>query len=112
MNKDNGTIAALSCIGALAFLPLFAVVSWLLNGVVLVQLWEWFVRPVFETAPAITVWQSVGLAAVVGFLTDKLAYAQAIKDPEKTKTPWIVAYAITNPLWALALGWVLQYFFL
>ena len=44
----------------------------LLGGVVLSDLWAWFVVPVFPTAPTLTTIQAVGIAIVAGFFKSGL----------------------------------------
>ena len=39
----------------------------LLSGVVLVDLWRWFVEPVFPAAPSLTYLQAIGLGLVAGW---------------------------------------------
>lgn len=38
------------------------------SGWVFVSLWDWFIRPVFTAAPAVTMWQAYGIMFFVRFM--------------------------------------------
>ena len=103
MNKDS-TTTALACLGAIALLIVYPPIAWLVNGWAASTLWGWFVTPVFESAPTLTTWTAVGLAIVVNVFVKQIESAQAVRDPERTKTSWLIMYTLTTPLWFCPAG--------
>lgn len=84
------------------------VLSALWSGYVLSVLWRWFVVPPFG-APALSVGYAIGIASVVGYLTQP--YKSNADD--KTRSALLaegVAVAAIKPAFALLFGWVVTLF--
>lgn len=83
----------------------------ILRGWVLVMLWGWFVIPVFEDAPRLTIPAAIGLSYIVFFVT-----AQYIENPSDrdlslvAKTIRGVGYSVMLSIAALAFGFVVHLF--
>ncbi len=60
-NSDPGCLALVFWTAGLIF------VSVLVKGWVIVLLWQWFVVPVFEAAPTLTIVQAIGLGIFISF---------------------------------------------
>ena len=101
----------LGCFGAILWVVLLFVVSALMNGWAFVQLWEWFILPVFEAAPVVTIVQAIGLSVFIGFLSAKKVEAKS--DKSKSVTDLVIesfAVAIGMPLMAVGFGWLVTLF--
>lgn len=85
-----------------AFVGLLAVVVGLtcLRAFVLLKLWTWFVMPLFGL-PALTIPYAIGLSLVVSLFFHSTA-------KKEDKNFWVSA--ITSPLIALFIGWIVQMF--
>ncbi|MGD1852764.1 MAG: hypothetical protein ACFB2W_00795 [Leptolyngbyaceae cyanobacterium] len=94
---------------ALLAIPGIAVVmavSTILNGWALHLLWSWFVVPVFEALPALTIGQSIGISMVVGFLT-----YQYHPEPKETKGGGgAIVAVLLRPLFAVLFGLIVKQF--
>lgn len=89
----------------IAFALFLVLAAW--KGIVLAVTWNWFVSPVFESAPVLDVPQAIGLALVVGLLTT--SYAQ-YKDHEDA-TWESVKLHIMRPAMVLIMGWLIRLVF-
>lgn len=109
MNDDEK--AVYGCVGAiLAAIALFAV-SALMNGWALVKLWGWFILPLFESAPVLTIVQAIGIGMVASFLTSTKRDGEG--DNDKGTTQRLVesfAWAIGYPLMTVLFGWAVAGF--
>ena len=96
-------------IGYITTVLVTAVLSTLWNGYVLSVLWRWFVVPPFG-APALSIGYAIGIALVVGHLT------QPHEPPKTDEKEWkelfakSVASAAVKPAIALFVGWIVTLF--
>ena len=90
-------------LGCLGFIPLI-VLAYLLNGLVLCQLWQWFVVPF--GLPTLTIAQALGLGTLISYLTKYTPIGQN----NKATFGEAVGTAIGWPLVALTIGWIIQLF--
>lgn len=96
-------------IGYITTFVVTIVLSTLWSGYVLSVLWRWFVVPPFG-APALSVGYAIGIASVVGYLTQPYKSSKA---DEKTWSALLaegVAVAALKPAFALLFGWVVTLF--
>ena len=91
-------------LGCLGFIPL-TVLAYLLNGLVLCQLWQWFVVPLFGL-PTLTIAQALGLGTLISYLTKYVPIGQ------NNKATFVEAAVASFgwPLVVLAIGWIVQLF--
>lgn len=61
-----------SLIGGFVFETLLRIPGAYIIGFTVKTLWEWFILPVFTSAPSITVLQAAGINLVISFLTVQL----------------------------------------
>lgn len=107
MAKDEtATSTGVGCIILLITVPL----SYIVFGLVLVQLWQWFVVSWFALKP-LTIPIGIGISLIVGLLTRNL------KSQESPKTDTVLEAAVMSfmtavgsPLFVLFIGWVVQMF--
>ncbi len=100
----------LSCLGLLVYMVVLCVISSLLYGVVLSQLWAWFITPMFHVQE-ITIAQAIGISLVVGLLTFRQnanSYESKSKDMGLALTEGLVATVIPA-LVSLFFGWIVQH---
>jgi len=90
-------------LGVVVLIGVFTLAIALLHGFVLMQLWGWFVVPVFG-APSLSLVEAMGIALVVGYLTN-----QYIPVPKEKKLEYYTA-TFGGPLFVLLLGWILHFF--
>lgn len=93
-------------LGGSVFLAIYLVLIMVFGGVVLRDLWLWFVIPLFPTLPALTIAQAAGVKAVIGF-------ASGLQFPPKdeSKFSWtkvVIPFAAYALVWFM--GWVLKGF--
>ncbi|MHA2377623.1 MAG: hypothetical protein ACXAB9_15840 [Candidatus Thorarchaeota archaeon] len=109
MNKNNDVLAGCGMESIIAVLVLIlAPVAYAVRGLVLKQLWIWFVTETFGIIP-ITSIQAIGLSIVVGFLTHQEYESKKDRTTSEAATSLIVSVFI-GPLLALAAGWVVHLF--
>lgn len=95
----------------LAFLavPLIAAlffVGTLLNGWALHLLWAWFVTPIFEAAPSLSIGQAIGISMIASFLT-----YQYIPEPQESKgSGGAFVMLVVRPLLAVLFGLIVKQF--
>lgn len=101
---DSDTLTdGLGCVGLLALTLAFMVVLALVNGYVVATLWEWFVEPTFVSAPHLSIPAAIGIALIVRYLT--------AEHPEpEFKGGSRFAFALSYPVLALAVGWIVKEF--
>jgi hypothetical protein len=104
--------ATLACLGVIALFIILPPLAWFVNGLCVKTLWDWFVLPVFETAPAISIWQAVGLMMVVTTLTDRMVFYQVVQDPKKSTLTHSLVQLLVSPIITIAVGYVLKSLFL
>lgn len=77
------------------------------QGYVLHILWGWFMTPVFSLPP-LTMFQAVGVALVVGYLTKQ---SESGLKKDKNLKPYLMWYEMAlNPALALLVGWIVKQF--
>lgn len=107
--SDEAFSGLLSCLGAIALIPLVLVITYLINGWVLTILWGWFIVPIFHL-PALTLIPALGLGIVAGYLT-----YQTPPDVETVKRgSWermfvTVGGALIQPLITLVVAWIIHW---
>ena len=74
---------------------------YLLNGVALMLLWEWFMVPTFGL-PAISMMQAIGIGIIVSIMT-----MQHIPRNEDEKIE-MFKFSFLTPVLATAIGWVVH----
>ena len=75
----------------------------LMKGFVLTKLWVWFVIPLFPSVPVLALWQAVGLAMVVNYITGQQSITS--KDHETNWGATVFASFIL-PWMTLFFGWI------
>lgn len=95
-----------------ALVVVFVVSATMLNGYALSVLWGWFVVPTFETVPPLSLPAAIGIAMVVGFLTNHTAPKKREESYDDTiwdkLSPLMFVYA--KPIVALLFGFIVQLF--
>lgn len=81
----------------------FMVVAYLIDGLALKLLWNWFMVPILGL-PVLSLVQSIGISIVVGFLTQ-----QHIPRDEDQKKELII-YFILTPVTAVIIGYIVHLF--
>lgn len=111
MTSSRDEVVTVLLLGGLA-LPTLAVAALIVKGFVLSKIWEWFILPVFESAPAITVWQAVGINIVVSVLTDRYVFHKVAEDGRKSGVLHPVLAMFTSPALVLTLSYLIKTLFL
>lgn len=65
--KDSGGEGLMKFFGFLTILALIPIM-YIINGFIIVDMWEWFVLPIFVTLPALTTGQAIGLGVITGYM--------------------------------------------
>ena len=102
MSKDTSGLEAIGALLLLLFIP----VIYVLNGWVIQNYWNWFVLPVFETLPILTLGQSVGLSLVVSMFKADISNVTK-KDSEALER--LTTMLLAPPLMVL-FGWIVYSF--
>ena len=76
-NNKSNVLVAFSCIGMLFLVPLVLLVSTIVTGYVVSQLWGWFVIPL--GLPPITMWHAYGVSLLFNFMCPYLDTADLAK---------------------------------
>ncbi len=99
--------AMFGCVGVIVTLVAVAVLVPIWSGLVLGQLWAWFIVPMFHL-PQIGVPEAIGLSLLVGFLTKDLTVN---RESDKDKEWWEPALiAFLYPTITLVMAWVVHMF--
>lgn len=78
---------ALGALLAIIFvLAAVLIYSTLVSGMIIYNFWYWFVVPVFNTLPAITFYQALGLAFVIGLFKNHFTTAKQSIGGKKIET--------------------------
>ena len=94
-----------TAIAALVGMPVLLTLASMLNGWVLTVLWGWFMVPTFHL-PELRVAPAIGLAYVVGFLTD----ATPSEHEKSSSCSYILMSMVVRPVIALFFGWIVSRF--
>lgn len=110
--KDNsvfdGCMAMLGQTVAVAGLVIFIIASvTILNGAVLVKLWEWFIIPLFGL-PVLDLVFAMGLGLTITFLTGSIMPKGEVKGQKESLKALVYSYS--SPLAALLFGYIIQLF--
>ena len=99
---------------SLVVILVLVIPSWLLMGFTGVYFWEWFVLPVFTLAPAITLWQAVGLILVGRYFASVplIPRLNSIKDDHDFEVLYHNIMHMFYVVIALFVGWIIQAVFL
>jgi len=99
--------SAFGCIGG----TIIYVIAVILNGWVLSILWGWFIVPTFN-APTLGIAPAIGVAMVIGFLTNKGSRQTYAMDKrefwEKIFVELFVSLLL--PFTTLGIGWIVKMF--
>ena len=101
-------------VGVGCFMLIFALpISYIVYGLVLVQLWQWFIVRWFDIKP-ITIPIGIGISLIVGLLTTHLQSKEADKVNADRAVLAIAVIAlgksVLSPLIVLFIGWIFQMF--
>lgn len=107
MNDSSKTI--FGCFGLVVLIIVGIVTSAILNGYVLMKLWEWFIMPTFESAPALSIPVAIGVGLLVSLLT---YHTTNNKSNDDSTTEGVVRFVLVvfHPLLYLVLGWIVYQF--
>jgi len=81
----------------------FMVVAYLIDGLALKLLWNWFMVPILGL-PNLSLVQSIGISIVVGFLTQQ--HIPRDKDQQQE----LIIYLILTPVMAVIIGYIVHLF--
>lgn len=95
----------LGCGGVIAI----AAAASILQGLVFVQMWEWFIMPQFGLPP-LSVAAAIGLALTVGMLTRSRSITNADNKSRGAKIWDFVAGYFLAPLLTLSIGFIVKGF--
>ena len=83
------------------------IVSSVLNGLVLVKLWSWFIVPTFAL-PVLSVPVAIGISILVKYLT--LQKMPKDDNAGAAKIGEAYGFAIAYPILTLFIGWLVHFF--
>jgi riboflavin transporter FmnP len=107
MNNDNKGWA---CLGVSLFAVLSVVIGVIMRGWMLSVLWGWFVIPLFESAPQLTIVTAIGLSTVLGaFMGSKYDSNNSKKSTSELAVE-LITYSILVPLFTVGFGYVIHLF--
>jgi len=109
-SKDsiNGEVMVLlGCAWAFLMTPLLIVFNILVNGFVFLTLWNWFIIPLFESAPELTMPYAIGLGMIVNYLT--YHYVSTEENAVHSILDWLGRIIIRAGT-TLLIGWVAAQF--
>lgn len=80
-----------------------------LNGWAFVKLYTWFVMPVFESAPVISIPFAIGIGMLVSLLTIETRVGS--NENKKDSDAWVnVLTSLLRPVFVVFLGWIVTLF--
>lgn len=91
-----------------------AIVSYFVLALVVGQMWDWYVTPVFSIArPDYAL--LVGLCILVGYITNNTGASQSVGIKKETVSPWttfgaLFYDALIAPFMILLVGWLVHFF--
>jgi len=93
--------------GKVMIVIIISVIQIIVTGLVLVQLWKWFIMPVFAVE-SINIPEAIGISLFVGFITYKESPIdkRAFIDQMSAK----VAILLVVPPMVLLIGWIVTQF--
>ena len=101
--SSKGSVALFGCIGIIVSVVILVI----LNGLVLSQLWAWFVVPVLGV-PQISIAQAVGLTLIVTYLFKEIRREKKYA----TQAEWFegIVFSVMNAGLILLFGYIIQLF--
>ena len=108
--KSDTDNALWGCVGIFVTYIAPTIAATILNGLVFMKLWAWFIIPTFGFSP-LTLVPALGLGMVVGFLTHQ--YVPANQNDGRTKDERLygaIAYLLVYPLMTLGVGYIIHLF--
>ena len=93
-------VAFLKFIGIVVY-SIFAVI---LGGIVLVDLWAWFIVPVFHMG-VLNIPQAIGISILVGYMTHQVSHS---KQTESMANIFLVGFIRVLMAWGM--GWIVHQF--
>ena len=100
----------LALFGVLVSIPALIVVGSLINGLVLSNLWGWFVVPTFGL-PQLSLVPAIGVAMVVRFLTHQYIESPEKKEKKDSTERWTgLVVTLFSPFITLLFGWIVHLF--
>ena len=87
----------------------WAFLATILNGFVFSILWKWFMVPTLGL-PMIGIVQSIGIATMVGYLTNHNIAKENDDEDKIEKYTRLVVISIFRPLLALLIGYIAHFF--
>ena len=108
MKNENNVV--LSCLGLGLLAVLGMIGGTILEGVVLVKLWEWFVIPIFDVRALYTA-EAIGLSLVTSLLTYQFI-PENKNDGRNSLDKWTAALGVVflKPVFYLLAGWLVYQF--
>lgn len=102
-NINSLFLKTLIIVISLIFLFLFVISIYLLNGFVLMNLWNWFVVPVCVFVKKISLIQAIGVYSLISFLVAKRI--------DNKKDAWkAIGFAYIAPILSLIFGYIITLF--
>lgn len=103
-HKESGESVALGCLLSLVMAP----VNIILRGLVLRQLWYWFLVPL--GVPAVGAAHALGISCLLGLFTMGLARDADKEETVLAKSIRSVTFGLLGPAVALGLGYLFSLF--
>ena len=91
-----------------------AIVSYFVLALVLGQMWDWYIGPVFDIArPGYA--ELIGLSVLVGYITNHTSASEALGVKKEKISPWttfgaLFYDAMIAPFTILFVGWLVHFF--
>ena len=85
------------------------VISTLMGGWAISNLWEWFIVPTFHLQP-LSVVQAIGLSMVVSYMSHTYVDTPEREESAAAKIGRVIGMAIFRPVFAVGFGWVIHQF--
>jgi hypothetical protein len=104
---ENQALALMNSIGCLTYLLVFPFVV-LLRGFVLVQLWSWFIVPVFELKPLRIVY-AIGIMLIITYVMPNRNRRET-RDNELSQAMRDIFGTILMAVLTLSFGWIVSRF--
>lgn len=98
-------------IGQITLTIIFMIISAIFGGWIFLKLWGWFILPVFENMPELSLIQAIGLSFVIRFFTADLK-PDTDTDPDEVwgKIVYGFFYGLIIYVTILGTGWVISWF--
>lgn len=107
-SSGNGTFAKAT--GYLTLFILMMAITSILSGIVMVELWGWFVTPEFKAIPALDLKYAIGIGLLVRYLTYQYPTGEAEKGKTTEKLLQGFICGVLLPVFALVGGFIVHLF--